>query len=160
MRLMASFVILFDLRLQINRDPLYELCEQDKQALWSNRYWCLSNLPAALPWLSQAVCWHKREILMEFYHLLDLWPHPLDVSVALQLLGAMGLTNHSLCGSNSSSTSHLRDGASGVADAYLRQLAVSSLQDLSDAELADYLLQLVQVSDEIMIFRYYVFLII
>ncbi|CAH8832569.1 unnamed protein product [Trichobilharzia szidati] len=140
---LASKLLESRLREIVNRDPLYELCEQDKDYLWRGRYWCLKNLPNALPWICQVVNWSgSRDILTEFYSLISQWPHPFDVGTALQLLGAFDLTRNN---SNSiSSTSGYKTGASGIADAYIRELAVNSLYHLSDAELNDYLLQLVQ----------------
>lgn len=134
------------LRDLVNRDPLYELCEQDKVALWTGRYFCLKHLPAALPWLTQAVCWYRRDSMMEFYYLVHAWPRPLDIGIALQLIGAMGLsaTAGNEISTNSNVAEDIRGGASGIADSYVRELAVSSLHNLSDAELSDYLLQLVQ----------------
>ncbi|KAA3678315.1 phosphatidylinositol-4,5-bisphosphate 3-kinase catalytic subunit alpha/beta/delta [Paragonimus westermani] len=136
------------LREMVSHDPLYELSEQEKCALWRNRYFCMKNFPEALPWLTQSVCWYRRESLMEFYYLLHSWPRPLNARVALQLLGAMGL-NASMVGEanaviTSAASQGARGGASGIPDAYVRELAVNSLYDLSDAELGDYLLQLVQ----------------
>ncbi|KAF6776665.1 hypothetical protein AHF37_03893 [Paragonimus kellicotti] len=111
------------LRELVSHDPLYELSEQEKSALWRNRYFCMKNFPEALPLV--------------------------DTVFALQLLGAMGL-NASMVGEvNAAITSAAgqgaRGGASGIPDAYVRELAVNSLYDLSDAELSDYLLQLVQI---------------
>ncbi|KAH8854640.1 Phosphatidylinositol 4,5-bisphosphate 3-kinase catalytic subunit alpha isoform [Schistosoma japonicum] len=130
------------LREIVSRDPLYELCEQEKDYLWRGRYWCLNNLPSALPWICQVVNWCGRDTLAEFYTLIHQWPHPFSVDIALRLLGAFDLTR-----SNSNHTdlaNGLKVGASGIADIYIRQLAVNSLYNLSDAELNDYLLQLVQ----------------
>ncbi|CAH8438077.1 unnamed protein product [Schistosoma turkestanicum] len=130
------------LREIVSRDPLYELCEQEKDYLWRGRYWCLNNLPAALPWICQVVNWYGRDTLTEFYKLIHQWPQPLSVDIALRLLGAFDLTR-----SNSNLINlpnGIKVGASGIADLYLRKLAVNSLYSLSDAELNDYLLQLVQ----------------
>ncbi|CAL8106071.1 unnamed protein product [Calicophoron daubneyi] len=137
------------LQILVTRDPLYELSEQEKASLWRGRNFCLKHLPAALPWLTQAVCWYRHEYLIEFYHLLHSWTRELNVDVALQLLGAMGLntsgaTETSAMLDSTAAASGTRGGASGVADAYVRELAVSSLYKLSDVELSDYLLQLVQ----------------
>ncbi|CAH8436872.1 unnamed protein product [Schistosoma curassoni] len=130
------------LREIVNRDPLYELCEQEKDYLWRGRYWCLNNLPSALPWICQVVNWCGRDTLAEFYTLIHQWPQPFSVDIALRLLGAFDLTR-----SNSNLIdlpNGIKVGASGIADLYIRELAVNSLYNLSDAELSDYLLQLVQ----------------
>ncbi|OON15239.1 phosphoinositide 3-kinase family, accessory domain protein, partial [Opisthorchis viverrini] len=136
------------LRELVTRDPLYELSEQEKTELWQGRFFCLKQLPEALPFLTQSVCWHCRVNLMEFYDLLRQWPRPLSVPVALQLLGAMGLNASASIESaamfSSTTGNGQRGGASGVADAYVRELAVDSLYHITDSELADYLLQLVQ----------------
>ncbi|GAA28095.2 phosphatidylinositol-4 5-bisphosphate 3-kinase [Clonorchis sinensis] len=136
------------LRELVTRDPLYELSEQEKTELWQGRLFCLKQLPEALPFLTQSVCWHCRVNLMEFYDLLQRWPRPLRVPVALQLLGAMGLNASASIESaamfSSTTGNGQRGGASGVADAYVRELAVDSLYHITDSELADYLLQLVQ----------------
>ncbi|CAH8444931.1 unnamed protein product [Heterobilharzia americana] len=131
------------LREIVSRDPLYELCEQDKDYLWRGRYWCLRHLPSALPWICQVFNWSgHRETMAEFYTLIHQWPKPFDIGTTLRLLGAFDLTR-----SNSNHiglTSGSKAGANGIADAYIRELAVNSLYHLSDAELNDYLLQLVQ----------------
>ncbi|CAH8664736.1 unnamed protein product [Dicrocoelium dendriticum] len=133
------------LRELVTRDPLYELSEQEKVQLWHGRYFCLRHLPEALPWLAQSVPWNRLNCLLEFYHLLHSWPRRLPVTVALQLLGAMGLNAGSaLSIVQSAAGNGTRGGASGIADANVRALAVDSLYSLSDTELSDYLLQLVQ----------------
>ncbi|THD22541.1 Phosphatidylinositol-4 5-bisphosphate 3-kinase [Fasciola hepatica] len=138
------------LRELATRDPLYELSEQEKGALWRGRYYCRDNLPMLLPWLVQSMCWYRRASVCEFYALLESWPRPLHISVALQLLGAMGLNSSgasetgAVLGAAAAVTGSGRGGASGVADLHVRELAVRSLYVLDDSELSDYLLQLVQ----------------
>uniref|UniRef100_A0A183T374 Phosphatidylinositol-4-phosphate 3-kinase n=1 Tax=Schistocephalus solidus TaxID=70667 RepID=A0A183T374_SCHSO len=122
----------------LSRDPFYELSEQDKAVLWRNREACRRHYPAALPWLVQAVPWERHEMVADFYRLLGAWPRPLPVEVSLALLGAAGLTT--------ASTGENCVGNTGVADPLVRDVAVQGLQaGLANANLADYLLQLVQV---------------
>ena len=139
----------------IHRDPFYELSEQDKALLWRTRDSCCRSLyPAqSLPWLVQAVAWERRELVEEFYRLLAAWPRPLPVETCLQLLGVAGLAN------SASSEGVFGEGTgggggyavaggrtTGAADPLVRDIAVQGLQaGLSNTELADYLLQLVQV---------------
>lgn len=136
----------------LTRDPFYELSEQEKAVLWRARELCRQTYPAALPWLVQAVDWLQHEAVAEFYRLLAHWPRPLSVDVALALLGVAGLSCLSKWQSDSATSVSVEPGAgmgaanTGVADPLLRDIAVQGLQaGLANADLADYLLQLVQV---------------
>lgn len=98
----------------------------------------------------------------EFYRLLAAWPRPLPVETCLQLLGVSGLSGGGSSASSgggggdfgsttASASSSSFDGSlgrtTGVADPLVRDIAVQGLgEGLSNADLADYLLQLVQVS--------------
>ncbi|CDS37967.1 phosphatidylinositol 45 bisphosphate 3 kinase [Echinococcus multilocularis] len=137
----------------IHRDPFYELSEQDKALLWRIRDSCCRRLyPAeSLPWLVQAVAWERRELVEEFYRLLAVWPRPLPVETCLQLLGVAGLAGSAAAegtfGEGGGGSYVMAGGrTTGVADPLVRDIAVQGLQArLSNADLADYLLQLVQV---------------
>ncbi|VDO01753.1 unnamed protein product [Rodentolepis nana] len=155
----ASDVDLHNLQDLIHRDPFYELSEQDKALLWRTRDTCCRTLfPAeSLPWLVQAVSWERLELVEEFYRLLASWPRPLPVETCLQLLGVAGLAGSVTAIESSFGVSEGVAGGSGggyvmaggrttgVADPLVRDIAVQGLQaGLSNMELADYLLQLVQ----------------
>lgn len=148
----------------IHRDPFYELSEQDKALLWRTRDSCCRTLfPAeSLPWLVQAVSWERLELVEEFYRLLASWPRPLPVETCLQLLGVAGLAGSVTAAEDTFGVAEGTAGTTGgsgggyvmaggrttgVADPLVRDIAVQGLQaGLSNMELADYLLQLVQVS--------------
>lgn len=142
------------LRDLIHRNPFYELSEQDKALLWRIRdSYCRRLYPAeSLPWLVQAVAWERRELVEEFYRLLAIWPRPLPVETCLQLLGVAGLAGAAAAegsfGEGGGGSYVVAGGrTTGVADPLVRDIAVQGLQArLSNTDLADYLLQLVQVS--------------
>ncbi|XP_037386743.1 phosphatidylinositol 4,5-bisphosphate 3-kinase catalytic subunit beta isoform isoform X6 [Pygocentrus nattereri] len=104
----------------MERDPLSQLCENEKDLIWTLRYDCRENFPQSLPKLLLSVKWSKHEDMAQLQALLQIWPrlHPRD---ALELLDF------------------------NYPDQYVREYAVSCLQDMSDEELSQYLLQLVQV---------------
>uniref|UniRef100_A0AAR2JUW3 phosphatidylinositol-4,5-bisphosphate 3-kinase n=1 Tax=Pygocentrus nattereri TaxID=42514 RepID=A0AAR2JUW3_PYGNA len=100
----------------MERDPLSQLCENEKDLIWTLRYDCRENFPQSLPKLLLSVKWSKHEDMAQLQALLQIWPrlHPRD---ALELLDF------------------------NYPDQYVREYAVSCL----DEELSQYLLQLVQV---------------
>ncbi|XP_040576946.1 phosphatidylinositol 4,5-bisphosphate 3-kinase catalytic subunit alpha isoform [Lepeophtheirus salmonis] len=100
------------------RDPLAEISEQEKEALWKLRLYC-REIPDILPRLLDAVKWNSRDDVAELYLLLEEWP---DVTpqVSLELLDCK------------------------YADLVVRKKAVEWLDKMSDEDLAQYLLQLVQ----------------
>ncbi|TUE70084.1 Phosphatidylinositol 4,5-bisphosphate 3-kinase catalytic subunit beta isoform [Bagarius yarrelli] len=104
----------------MERDPLSQLCENEKDLIWTLRYDCRENFPQSLPKLLLSVKWSKHEDMAQLQALLQIWPKisPRD---ALELLDF------------------------NYPDQYVREYAVSCLQDMSDDELLQYLLQLVQV---------------
>ncbi|KAI5086284.1 phosphatidylinositol 4,5-bisphosphate 3-kinase catalytic subunit beta isoform, partial [Silurus meridionalis] len=104
----------------MERDPLSQLCENEKDLIWTLRYDCRENFPQSLPKLLLSVKWSKHEDMAQLQALLQIWPkiYPRD---ALELLDF------------------------NYPDQYVREYAVSCLQDMSDEELLQYLLQLVQV---------------
>ncbi|XP_072525419.1 phosphatidylinositol 4,5-bisphosphate 3-kinase catalytic subunit beta isoform isoform X2 [Salminus brasiliensis] len=104
----------------MERDPLSQLCENEKDLIWTLRYDCRENFPQSLPKLLLSVKWSKHEDMAQLQALLQIWPR-LSPRDALELLDF------------------------NYPDQYVREYAVSCLQDMSDEELSQYLLQLVQV---------------
>lgn len=104
----------------MERDPLSQLCENEKDLIWTLRHDCHENFPQSLPKLLLSVKWSKHEDMAQLQALLQIWPR-LSPRDALELLDF------------------------NYPDQYVREYAVSCLQDMSDDELSQYLLQLVQV---------------
>uniref|UniRef100_A0A3B3BLJ0 Phosphatidylinositol 4,5-bisphosphate 3-kinase catalytic subunit beta isoform n=2 Tax=Oryzias melastigma TaxID=30732 RepID=A0A3B3BLJ0_ORYME len=104
----------------MERDPLSQLCENEKDLIWTLRYDCRENFPQSLPKLLLSVKWSKHEDMAQLQALLQIWPK-LSPRDALELLDF------------------------NYPDQYVREYAVSCLRDMSDEELLQYLLQLVQV---------------
>uniref|UniRef100_A0A673IC43 phosphatidylinositol-4,5-bisphosphate 3-kinase n=1 Tax=Sinocyclocheilus rhinocerous TaxID=307959 RepID=A0A673IC43_9TELE len=104
----------------MERDPLSQLCENEKDLIWTLRYDCRENFPQSLPKLLLSVKWSKHEDMAQLQALLQIWPK-LSPRDALELLDF------------------------NYPDQYVREFAVYCLQDMSDDELLQYLLQLVQV---------------
>uniref|UniRef100_A0A4W6CFE3 phosphatidylinositol-4,5-bisphosphate 3-kinase n=1 Tax=Lates calcarifer TaxID=8187 RepID=A0A4W6CFE3_LATCA len=102
----------------MERDPLSQLCENEKDLIWTLRYDCRENFPQSLPKLLLSVKWSKHEDMAQA--LLQIWPK-LSPRDALELLDF------------------------NYPDQYVREYAVCCLRDMSDEELSQYLLQLVQV---------------
>uniref|UniRef100_A0A7N6AUT1 phosphatidylinositol-4,5-bisphosphate 3-kinase n=1 Tax=Anabas testudineus TaxID=64144 RepID=A0A7N6AUT1_ANATE len=104
----------------MERDPLSQLCENEKDLIWTLRHDCRENFPQSLPKLLLSVKWSKHEDMAQLQALLQIWPKlcPRD---ALELLDF------------------------NYPDQYVREYAVGCLRDMSDEELLQYLLQLVQV---------------
>ncbi|XP_073338423.1 phosphatidylinositol 4,5-bisphosphate 3-kinase catalytic subunit beta isoform [Pagrus major] len=104
----------------MERDALSQLCENEKDLIWTLRYDCRENFPQSLPKLLLSVKWSKHEDMAQLQALLQIWPKlcPRD---ALELLDF------------------------NYPDQYVREYAVGCLRDMSNEELAQYLLQLVQV---------------
>ncbi|XP_071945035.1 phosphatidylinositol 4,5-bisphosphate 3-kinase catalytic subunit alpha isoform-like isoform X1 [Antedon mediterranea] len=106
----------------IQRDPLHEMSEQEKELVWQLRDECKVQDPNSLPKLLCAVKWSSREHVSQLYVLLKDWPRNINVETALCLLDCT------------------------YADVGVRQFAVECLShSLSNDELLQYLLQLVQV---------------
>uniref|UniRef100_A0A6Q2XC31 phosphatidylinositol-4,5-bisphosphate 3-kinase n=1 Tax=Esox lucius TaxID=8010 RepID=A0A6Q2XC31_ESOLU len=103
----------------MERDPLSQLCENEKDLIWTLRYDCMENFPQSLPKLLLSVKWSKHEDMAQVA-LLQIWPK-LSPRDALELLDF------------------------NYPDQYVREYAVGCLKDMSDEELSQYLLQLVQV---------------
>uniref|UniRef100_A0A6Q2ZNQ8 phosphatidylinositol-4,5-bisphosphate 3-kinase n=1 Tax=Esox lucius TaxID=8010 RepID=A0A6Q2ZNQ8_ESOLU len=104
----------------MERDPLSQLCENEKDLIWTLRYDCMENFPQSLPKLLLSVKWSKHEDMAQVAALLQIWPK-LSPRDALELLDF------------------------NYPDQYVREYAVGCLKDMSDEELSQYLLQLVQV---------------
>uniref|UniRef100_A0A3B4AGN1 phosphatidylinositol-4,5-bisphosphate 3-kinase n=1 Tax=Periophthalmus magnuspinnatus TaxID=409849 RepID=A0A3B4AGN1_9GOBI len=104
----------------MERDPLSQLCENEKDLIWTLRHDCRENFPQSLPKLLLSVKWSKHEDMAQLQALLQIWPK-LSPRDALELLDF------------------------NYPDQYVREYAVCCLRDMSDEELSQYLLQLVQV---------------
>ena len=103
----------------IRTDPLTKLTPAQMELLWEFRPYC-STMPEALPKLLRCVRWGDLEMVTEVHRLLKAW-RPITLEVALELLDYH------------------------FADEKVRTLAVSRLEKLSNDELQNFLLQLVQV---------------
>uniref|UniRef100_A0A8C2Z512 phosphatidylinositol-4,5-bisphosphate 3-kinase n=1 Tax=Cyclopterus lumpus TaxID=8103 RepID=A0A8C2Z512_CYCLU len=105
----------------MERDPLSQLCENEKDLIWTLRYDCRENFPQSLPKLLLSVKWSKHEDMAQLQALLQIWPK-LSPRDALELLDF------------------------NYPDQYVREYAVGCLRDMRYRyELSQYLLQLVQV---------------
>ncbi|XP_059092638.1 phosphatidylinositol 4,5-bisphosphate 3-kinase catalytic subunit alpha isoform-like [Tigriopus californicus] len=100
------------------RDPLAEISEQDKSALWDLRKHCL-DIPEILPRFLDAMKWNSREEITQVYLILHEWKN-VPPHTALELLDCK------------------------YADPVVRKKAVHWLEEMSDEDLSQYLLQLVQ----------------
>uniref|UniRef100_A0AAQ4NRU6 Phosphatidylinositol-4,5-bisphosphate 3-kinase catalytic subunit beta n=1 Tax=Gasterosteus aculeatus aculeatus TaxID=481459 RepID=A0AAQ4NRU6_GASAC len=104
----------------MERDPLSQLCENEKDLIWTLRHDCKDYFPQSLPKLLLSVKWSKHEDMAQLQALLQVWPK-LSPRDALELLDF------------------------NYPDQYVRKYAVGCLRDMSEEELSQYLLQLVQV---------------
>uniref|UniRef100_A0AAX7TR70 phosphatidylinositol-4,5-bisphosphate 3-kinase n=1 Tax=Astatotilapia calliptera TaxID=8154 RepID=A0AAX7TR70_ASTCA len=104
----------------MERDPVSQLCENEKDLIWTLRQDCRETFPQSLPKLLLSVKWSKHEDMAQLQALLQIWPK-LSPRDALELLDF------------------------NYPDQYVREYAVRCLKDMSDEELSQYLLQLVQV---------------
>jgi hypothetical protein len=102
----------------IAKDALQRLSKEEQQLLWLYRGWCKTS-PLAVSKFLAAVPWHKPGVLREVYRLLHEWT-PVPPMTAIELLNK------------------------NFVDPEIREFAVRSIHRLSDEELADILLQLVQ----------------
>ncbi|XP_055374052.1 phosphatidylinositol 4,5-bisphosphate 3-kinase catalytic subunit beta isoform [Condylostylus longicornis] len=103
----------------LSNDRLYEMHDQERNAIWAKRLDCLTDAPYALPLLLHCVEWNKRDEVSEICRLLKKWP-TLSVERALELLDYT------------------------YPDPTVRGFAINCLKELRDEELLLYLLQLVQ----------------
>ncbi|MGH0173011.1 UNVERIFIED_CONTAM: hypothetical protein FKN15_008488 [Acipenser sinensis] len=69
----------------MERDPLSQLCENEKDLIWTLRYDCRENFPQSLPKLLLSVKWNKHEDMAQLQALLQIWPK-LSPRDALELL--------------------------------------------------------------------------
>uniref|UniRef100_A0A8C4HS74 phosphatidylinositol-4,5-bisphosphate 3-kinase n=1 Tax=Dicentrarchus labrax TaxID=13489 RepID=A0A8C4HS74_DICLA len=105
----------------MERDALSQLCENEKDLIWTLRHDCRENFPQSLPKLLLSVKWSKHEDMAQLQALLQIWPK-LSPRDALELLDF------------------------NYPDQYVREYAVGCLRDMRlTYELSQYLLQLVQV---------------
>lgn len=51
----------------MERDPLSQLCENEKDLIWTLRYDCRENFPQSLPKLLLSVKWSKHEDMAQVY---------------------------------------------------------------------------------------------
>lgn len=100
-------------------DPLTYPDQDEQKLLWEKKR-SLRKLPHALPKVLLSVPWHNRFAVVTMHKLLEEW-QPLQPTAALELFGAR------------------------YADARVREYAVRCLYGMSDDELGEYILQLVQV---------------
>lgn len=110
--------VLAKLKEIISKDALRGLDKDEKGLLWQHRGWCKSQ-PAAAAKLLLSVPWVRPGTAREVYRLLHEWA-PLPPMAAIELLNK------------------------NFIDPEIRAFAVRNLHRLSDDELADILLQLVQ----------------
>ncbi|XP_011813612.1 PREDICTED: phosphatidylinositol 4,5-bisphosphate 3-kinase catalytic subunit beta isoform [Colobus angolensis palliatus] len=104
----------------LDRDPLSQLCENEMDLIWTLRQDCREIFPQSLPKLLLSIKWNKLEDVAQLQALLQIWPK-LAPREALELLDF------------------------NYPDQYVREYAVGCLRQMSDEELSQYLLQLVQV---------------
>ncbi|XP_013190051.2 phosphatidylinositol 4,5-bisphosphate 3-kinase catalytic subunit delta isoform [Amyelois transitella] len=102
------------------KDPMYDMHEQDKKDIWELRSFFQTAAPQLLPRLLSCVEWGDRAEAASAARLLAEWPRALPVESALELLDY------------------------AFADTAVRSFAVSCLENISDDDLLLYLLQLVQ----------------
>lgn len=107
------------LRLTAEKDPIYEMHEQDRKDIWASREYFRASAPELLPKLLLCVEWGMRAEAASVVTMLENWP-TLRVESALELLDY------------------------AYADATVRSFAVKCLAQISDEDLLLYLLQLVQ----------------
>ncbi|RXN00530.1 Phosphatidylinositol 4,5-bisphosphate 3-kinase catalytic subunit beta isoform [Acipenser ruthenus] len=94
----------------MERDPLYQLCENEKDLIWTLRYDCRENFPQSLPKLLLSVKWNKHEDMAQLQALLQIWPK-LSPRDALELLDF------------------------NYPDQYVREYAVHCLRDMRQSEI-------------------------
>jgi hypothetical protein len=102
----------------VARDALVELNDVDRVTVWTQRSYCRRRSAAAAKLLA-AVPWAERAAVNEAYRVLREWEAPLPAVDALLVFG------------------------SACVDKVVRQFGTRQLDALPDAELANYLLQLV-----------------
>ena len=101
-------------------DSVYRLSDAEKDLLWRNRYYIQDAHPRGLSKLILSTPYHQRYAVLELYELLKSWPPYENPLESLELLDAQ------------------------ITDAVVRRFAVDALYRVSDDELSDFLIQLVQ----------------
>ncbi|XP_029206897.2 phosphatidylinositol 4,5-bisphosphate 3-kinase catalytic subunit beta isoform-like [Acropora millepora] len=104
----------------VNREPLAPIFEQEKDLVWERRIDVREHFPHALAKLLCCVKWNSRQDVAMMQILLQTWPK-LESEQALELLDYT------------------------FADQAVRRIAVECIEKMSDREISQYLLQLVQV---------------
>ncbi len=102
----------------VKRDSLAHLSEEERKRLWDNRLLLIKD-PRALPRVALAAPWDDNKAVHELYELLRFWA-PLEASQAIELVGSQ------------------------FSDPVLRAHGVAALDALSDAQVLQFLPQLVQ----------------
>ncbi|XP_077283888.1 phosphatidylinositol 3-kinase 92E [Arctopsyche grandis] len=110
---------LMQLRQVAEKEPVYEMHEQERRSLWALREDFRTQHPTFLPKLLLCVDWNERQEAADAAALVSDWPL-LSSAHALELLDY------------------------AYADRFVRRFAVSCLWNISDEDLSLYLLQLVQ----------------
>ncbi|XP_022227951.2 phosphatidylinositol 4,5-bisphosphate 3-kinase catalytic subunit delta isoform [Drosophila obscura] len=100
-------------------DKIYEMVDQDRNAIWERRNDILRELPEELPILLHCVYWKERDDVADIWYLLKRWPL-ISIERSLELLDY------------------------AYPDPAVRRFAIKCLQILKDDDLLLYLLQLVQ----------------
>lgn len=100
-------------------DPLFKLSGEDRELIWAHRHYLRSERKG-LSKILRALPWHSRTAVREMHLILETWEEYDNALDALELLDATFM------------------------DAAVREFAVKNLERLSDDELADYMIQLVQ----------------
>ncbi|XP_033095415.1 phosphatidylinositol 4,5-bisphosphate 3-kinase catalytic subunit beta isoform-like [Anneissia japonica] len=108
-----------ELKQVVERDPLEPLTEQECRQVWMSRQDCRDHIPHSLPRLIKCVRWNSRSDVAQMQALLQIWPR-LEPEEALLLLDY------------------------NFADMMVRNFAVECLNRLTDDQLSQYLLQVVQ----------------
>lgn len=116
----ANDSVLQQLRQIVNREPLAPIFEQEKELVWQRRIDCREHFPHALAKLLCCAKWNSNKDVAMMQILLQTWPK-LEPEVALELLDYT------------------------YADKEVRKIAVRCIEKMSDSEIQQYLLQLVQV---------------
>ncbi|EDV43114.1 uncharacterized protein Dana_GF18327, isoform B [Drosophila ananassae] len=100
-------------------DKIYEMVDQDRNAIWERRNDIMRELPEELSILLHCVYWKERDDVADIWYLLKQWPL-ISIERSLELLDY------------------------AYPDPAVRRFAIRCLQYLKDEDLLLYLLQLVQ----------------
>ncbi|KAK3099967.1 hypothetical protein FSP39_012674 [Pinctada imbricata] len=114
-----SHIAQFEEKLDEYRNGSLQMTEQDKELIWMMRYESRDRYPEALPLLLDSVSWELHINVAKMQALLQTWK-TLDIEQALCLLDFH------------------------YPDTNVRRFACICLRDLSDDELSQYMLQMVQ----------------